>query len=99
MKKAIIEINNIKWEVFIDKSMSSDYLGITSDNEYTIRLNPNLSKQAFKPTVIHELGHAFLYSFGFKFKKEFTDEDLCEFVAMNIEQILNCYKKIERELN
>ena len=98
MKKIFIKINNIIWQVFIDKDLSSDLLGLTSDNEYTIRLSQTLTKQAFKPTTIHELVHAFLYSYGFKLKKEFTDEDVCEFISMNIEQILEKYKKIENEL-
>lgn len=91
-----IKINNHVWEVIFFERTDERYDGVTSESDMTIKVNKNLSKQAKKHCLIHELVHAHLDSFGFDnyVLQKMTIEQVCEFVAHNIDSIQNLANKI-----
>ena len=96
-----IKINNYTWDVKFFHRTNEPYDGQTCESQMIIKVNIDQNPQIIRATLVHELCHAFLDSFGFgtSCKTKFTVEELCEFVAMNNEQINNIANKIMGELN
>ena len=99
-------INGLEWEmtqVCAEDSrlrLSNGDLCIGTTREYTlcIAIDKDLPKDVFLQTVRHELTHAFLISTQLVDKKEnFTDEEICEFVAKYGAQIEEISQRFMRE--
>lgn len=84
-----ITINNHIWEIIFFERTDEMFDGITSESEMVIKVNNNLSKQAKRYCLIHELVHAHLNSYGFDscVLPKMTIEQVCEFIAHNIDSI------------
>ncbi len=98
-----IKINGIKWEVLWvkdnDKKLFCDdtqCLGVTYFGKRRIYLDRGLPDKTFKKTVVHELTHAFLYSYDFDLNDENKDveETVCEFTENHLKKILKTAAKI-----
>lgn len=78
---------------------SNRCFGVVSYREQTIYLDKTLLLQEKRKTLAHELSHAILYITQIEYKKDFSEEMLCEFVGKYCEiinSIINKYfaKKI-----
>lgn len=84
-----ITINNHEWEIIFFDRTDENYDGITNESQMIIEINVNLSEQAKRYCLIHELVHAHLNSYGFDscVLPEMTIEQVCEFIAHNIDSI------------
>lgn len=56
-------------------------LGITNYLKQEIILRSGMSKALLYETLIHELTHAFLFSYGYSNVETFNHEQICEFVG------------------
>ncbi len=98
-----IKINDLKWQVdFLDgdddRLVLDDVkcLGITVFSDYQIYIKDNMSKEALKQTVLHELAHAFLFSYGIHLPidKNETEEAVCDFIGVYSPKINKAANKI-----
>lgn len=88
-------INNIEWEIvlttdseYLKRSDGSITLGVTDLNVTTIYLWKNLRGQLFRKVLIHELSHAFIFSYGFYLTID-EEEFLCSFIDTYAEDIIH----------
>lgn len=94
-----IKINNLSFEVEmiegdIPKMNPNEEcinLGLTEMVEEKISIRKGMTKQLTRTTVIHELVHAFIFSFGYTIENE---EALCCFIGSQIDEILRLTDKI-----
>lgn len=91
-------INNLKWNIKFTSSFDESLFGRTDYDELTIFISDKICKQTQLRTLKHELVHAYLHSYGFMFKDNFTREDVCEFVAHNLDAMNWLYKVALKEL-
>jgi hypothetical protein len=52
------------WRVFNNPSLNDEYDGICDYEGLGIHLSPKLSKDQYATTLLHEVGHAILFSVG-----------------------------------
>lgn len=98
-KDFTIRIGNYTWQVqFVPKDLLGDYEGVTHHNLFVIQVRDDLPVMATRLTLIHEIIHALLGTQGRCYQKEFTNEDVCEFIAYRFEEIKACIEVIDREL-
>lgn len=93
-----LKIKNITWNViFCDRPdpKDDDCIGLTTDGEHTIRISNKIEHETLDQTIIHELTHAYIYTYGFSQYDKYTDENLCDFMQTYIFDILKDYKKIK----
>lgn len=100
----IVTINNIKWKIiytkdYIKKDEKYTYDGLASNNRRCIKIwseRYNQSPDYFKKVICHEVTHAVLMSQGRGpyVQSNFTDEQLCDFIAYNSEFICDLTNKI-----
>lgn len=90
------KINNHTWNIVFFERTTERYDGVTNESTMTIEINKNISPQALRHSLIHELVHAYLASFGFDnyVLQKMTIEQVCEFVAHNGDNIINDANKI-----
>ncbi len=89
------KINGLKWEVYSVqrddeklKVKDNECLGITYYKDLQIFLDRSLSRELFRQTVIHELIHAFAFSFGVHLiANEKTEESVCDFMGSHLDEI------------
>lgn len=98
----VIKINDIEWQLEIDDRMSDDICGTTEYFEPKISINSKMKGiENIKRTVMHEVIHAYLYSYGFTNKEKFELEQMIEFISHNfysIEKLSNeAYQKLYME--
>lgn len=100
------KINNKQWiikevgeEEFCKVGIEfKDAYGLCTAMNKTIYIKKNHPDISLKETIIHELVHAHLDSFGLKGNFEpMAEENLCEFIAMNSENILEIANKYLKE--
>lgn len=98
-----VKINNNRWEVLWVKPHSKKLicddvkcLGVTYFDRRRIYLKRTQSAKEFRKTVIHELTHAFLHSYGIDLESstESVDEVVCEFTENYFNKILKLSNKI-----
>ena len=104
-----IKINGLEWKVYFESSKElPDWWGVTRPGEFTIRLRHDLDKNIVRTTITHELIHAILASYGFTKPSEnsdmlFSEEEVCDFIAMNLSTIneltLKVYLEYKRKYN
>ena len=88
-------INGIQWEVKIlphhkmpGYAPDITVLGRCEFGTTLISLNEELAPEVFKRAAIHEMTHAFMYSYGVDQVKH-TEETVCDFMAAFGKTILN----------
>ena len=91
-----IKINGIKWKLKPFRKTTEEYDGRTNVPELTIEINISQCKELIKKTIIHELVHAHLDSFGFGSYTtgQLNIEQVCEFISFNAENIIKIANKI-----
>ena len=92
-------INNLEWKVCFSDNMKEDLFGQTNYETLTIYLRKQVCDQSLDRTLIHEIIHAYCYSYGLLFFENYNAEQLCEFIAHNLKNINDCYKEAIRELD
>ena len=94
-----VKIGNLPWKVEMvsreSKEMNPDenscFLGLTDYEKTIIKIRKGMTKQNTRETVIHELVHAFRYSYGMHIDHE---EALCDFFGAHGDMIINTANKI-----
>ena len=97
----VVNINDLDWQVFFAHSRAdklkldgTDCMGITYYQEQEIYLNKDLGTDLFRQTVIHELSHAFLFSFGYHLDCEMVEEAVCDFLGSHLDKIYKLTNKV-----
>ena len=109
MNKLKFKINKLNWNVqsvpHEDERLKINNklcFGVTNYLNLNIYLNAAQSEELFRQTVIHELVHAFSFSFGVHLvANENTEESVCDFIGSHLDEIYllankimtACYKK------
>lgn len=109
MNKLKFKVNGLTWEVqSVQRNNEkltineNQCLGITYYKDLRIFLDGSLPQELFRQTVIHELIHAFSFSFGVHLvANEKTEEPVCDFMGSHLDEIYllankimtACYKK------
>ena len=93
-----IVINGFKWTVyFVDISKLPEQSdGITMYNERKILVRKDLDKETTKCVLRHEITHAVLCTQGRWSQKTFKQEEMCEFIAFNLDLINKLVEKASR---
>ena len=101
----VIELNNNRYAVKIvkydDENLLMDdgdyHFGVTDFKDKIIYIADNLSNSAFKNTLLHEITHAVIDSFGF-LQVEWNDEIVADFMANYSTMIADKYNFIMEKL-
>lgn len=97
----VIELNENKYQIKIVKPDNENLLmddgdyhfGVTDFKDKIIYVADNLSKSSLRYTLLHELTHAVMDSFGF-LQVEWNDEIVADFMANYSNLIANKYNYI-----
>lgn len=91
------KINGLKWKLS-DVERGNDRLtlkngntcfGVTSYQDLEIWIDGTQPKELYRQTLIHELIHAFTFSFGVHlFANENTEESICDFMGAHLDEIM-----------
>jgi len=100
-KPYTIVINEIEWivqEINPDTALlnGNRAFAVCNVREKTIYISNDLNQDFKKQALIHELTHAFVFSYLLEVTNEFNEEELCHFVTKyspQINQIANEYFK------
>jgi len=83
---------DIKWVKATDKNLCAnkdeDVCGITHFNATTIYMNRECPRELIYKTLVHELTHATLFSYGLGQYETFTEENVCDIMDSYGLQIL-----------
>ena len=91
-----VKINGLKWKVFfvkndspklIDETDGTAALGFTYFRECEIYIDKSLSKPLRRQTVIHELVHALLFSYGINAEGA-TAEEICDLISAHLDELV-----------
>jgi len=93
-----MKINNLDWSVKYNDDMQEGTFGETNYETLTIYLRTQCHKQNMRRTLLHEIIHAYQYSFGLHFIESFNKETICEFIAHNFEAIGEIYNQAKKEI-
>ena len=95
-----IKINNLTWNVGFERrdDLNGCY-GFARFSTLEIRIAHDVHKEVVRTTITHEIIHAFIESFGFTTPDTnstlmFSEEQVCDFIAMNLEEISKQSKKV-----
>lgn len=89
-----IKINNREWQIIqvkgndkrLQQEKGEEVSGITSYTQATIYINTDVANSTMKDTILHELAHAFIDTYGFPQYETYTEENICDmFGAFAIE--------------
>ena len=89
-----MNINGLNWKIVFTENdndlivNSSVRLGVTDRNKLTIYLYDGLKGKLLRKVLIHELTHAWLFSYDYDLDVE-TEEMLCEFLDTYAENIID----------
>ncbi len=90
-----ILINSLEWEIKEVETRSSELwvngkecFGTCKYPTQEIFIDSTLKSDKKYQTIKHELTHAFLYCYMLESKQQFSEEELCEFVANYADQII-----------
>lgn len=73
------------------------YFGTTMFDTQTIFIDKNLCKERKITTLIHELAHCYIGTFAHHTEKQFSEEDVCDYVANShfiISDIIKKYSEL-----
>lgn len=68
--------------------------GLTKYSEKRILLDNDLKGKDLERVIKHELSHIYLYETQISLKDTFTEEELCDFVAIYADHIMEAFIKI-----
>ena len=97
-----VKINGLKWKVHFVKSSSpklandnnsESFLGVAYCKKCEIYIDKSLSKPLRKQTVIHELVHALLFSYGIDIEGA-TEENVCDFIGAHLDELVRLKEAI-----
>ena len=91
-------INKLKWQIKFDDNMRENLFGETNYSNLTIHLNSACCGENLERTLLHEIVHAYCYSYGLTFIESFDRENFCEFISHNLENISKIYEEAKKEL-
>lgn len=99
-----IRINNDIWEVkMIDSgkkkmnpSKGTINLGLTEYVKGVINIRKGMTESVTRSTVIHELVHAFIFSYGYIVEDE---EGMCDFFGSHADRIMRLTDDIMKVVN
>ncbi len=96
-------VNKLDWEMDFEEGDKIHlnkgevvYLGLTDYVNQKISIRNGLSQQLTRSTVIHELCHCFLFSFGFN-ADSYTEEAVCNLFGSHAEAILSLTDRFLKE--
>lgn len=97
-----LKINGLEWRVKFthDKEeLKEDLLGLCVFTQLKIYIADDADNAVVRTSILHELVHAYLFSYGFTKVKDsddlmFSEEQICDFVAMNLISILDMANKL-----
>lgn len=95
----VIKINGYRWKVeLVDAEIEKMHpepdsynLGLTEYCEGVISIRKGINEIMMRSTVIHELVHAFLFSYGYQVNDE---ESMCNFFGSQGDRIMELTNKI-----
>lgn len=90
------KIHNRKWEArFINtEQMRKGDIGTCWSYKLTIDIDNSLGYEEAKIILAHELTHAFLSSCGCTHQDKLNQENICDFVGWNIDEMIAVRDKI-----
>lgn len=97
------KINGLNWTVQsvqrehekLKNDKGNACFGVTYFQDLQIYLDGSSSRELFRQTVIHELIHAFTFSFGVHLvANEKTEEPVCDFMGAHLDEIYSAANKI-----
>lgn len=95
-----LNINGLIWKLsFVKKEDIDGCYGITKFSTLEIKIATNLHRDVVRTTITHELIHAYLESLGYTVPNVdssmlFSEEQVCDFIAMNLDAITKQASKI-----
>lgn len=101
-----IRINNLKWKFSqLDEIKESfcvfeetECFGLTRYEDLSVEIKRTLPKDLKRRTLIHELTHVFLFSYGQE-GEEYQEEDICKFTESHLDEILRLTEMILDNFN
>ena len=100
---ASVMINGLEWTVYesgnnqyvsLEREPGEHNIGYYDSAQLAIFIHKDLPIDQKRRTLIHELAHAFIYSYCVGDGDLFNEEVMCEFVAAYSAKILNIAKSI-----
>lgn len=93
-----MKIGNHDWNIlFVKRALIRGNDGQTNPDELTIKIADDFEKEeVITLTFIHELIHAIFDEQGRNYQNKITQEDLCEFIAWNFEEIQRCVNEFKQ---
>lgn len=96
-----VQINNYDWEIAVIPGDSEKMnpepevyrAGLTEYPEQIISIRQGMSTQRTRATVIHEVIHAFIDSYGYT-SDCMTEEEICNFFASQADRIMEIVERI-----
>ncbi len=87
-----IKIQDLTWNIkFVDgiemEDSDEQLCGVTLKLTQDIIIDYNVTVEMLKRVIIHELVHAFVWSYGLECSKPFSEEQMCSFVETYINEI------------
>ena len=94
-----VKIGSRIWEIrFLDQEyMRPKEWGTCWSLKRVIDIDSSLDYEEAKIILGHELVHAYITSFGKLHKRTFSEEEVCDFVTWNIDEIMSVRDKILKE--
>lgn len=104
--KINILVNNISWNIefvdeFDDNLLMDDgyhHCGITNYKTKTVYINKNLIQSVLLDTLIHELTHVYIESYGL-LQIEWNDEIVADFMSHNGISIFKLVEEVVEKIN
>ncbi len=82
-----IKINSITYKVeIVEKVCLDNCIGTCDPEKQLIQIKSSLSKEQKRKTFLHELAHAYMFSYGFS-DVEFNTETICNFIGVYLESM------------
>ena len=94
-----VKIGNHKWSIrFLPPDlMRENEYGTCWSLKRAIDIDASLDKEEARIILGHELSHAFLTVAGKLHNKEFDEEEVCDFITWNIDQIMSIRDYVLKE--
>ncbi len=99
-----LTICGLKWDISFpqQEELSNDnweLCGLTQKVQLKIFICKDLNSDLVYRTIIHELVHAYIWSYGFGDNKDFSEENVANFVEVHARSLLNDADKVFNEYN
>lgn len=94
-----MKINGLKWKIKTldpdDERLNEDatYMGLCVFLEQTIYIRAGMSKEQTKRTILHELIHAIIFSYGLD--PDMDEEGICNFVSAHFDELTKLMSEVK----